>query len=178
MIEIMQSIQPKWCELIISGKKTIEVRKTRPKCDTPFKVYIYCTSGAWLIIGTENAARCYYGNGKVIGEYICDEVLEYPYIDDGYSSGGDYLTITREGYILMCLDRADLLTYGNGDTLYGWHISNLKIYDTPKDICEFYHPCPYTEKPCSLCKYADWENNLLDCRKVLKRPPQSWCYVM
>ena len=38
------SIQPKWCELIASGKKTIEVRKTKPKFETPFKVYIYCTN--------------------------------------------------------------------------------------------------------------------------------------
>jgi len=43
MESVLISIQPKWCELIASGKKTIEVRKTRPKLDTPFKVYIYCT---------------------------------------------------------------------------------------------------------------------------------------
>ena len=40
---VMLSIRPKWCEKIASGEKTIEVRKTRPKLDTPFKVYIYCT---------------------------------------------------------------------------------------------------------------------------------------
>lgn len=40
---VMLSIRPKWCEKIASGKKTVEVRKTRPKLDTPFKCYIYCT---------------------------------------------------------------------------------------------------------------------------------------
>lgn len=40
---VMLSIRPKWCEKIVSGEKTIEVRKTRPKLDTPFKCYIYCT---------------------------------------------------------------------------------------------------------------------------------------
>lgn len=45
MKSIMLSIQPKYCELIASGKKTIEVRKTAPKLETPFKCYIYCTGG-------------------------------------------------------------------------------------------------------------------------------------
>ena len=41
---VLLSIKPQYCELIASGKKTVEVRKTRPKLDTPFKVYIYCTN--------------------------------------------------------------------------------------------------------------------------------------
>jgi len=41
MKSVILSIQPKWCELIASGRKTIEVRKTRPQIDTPFKCYIY-----------------------------------------------------------------------------------------------------------------------------------------
>ena len=40
---VLISIRPKWCEKIISGEKTIEVRKTRPKLATPFKCHIYCT---------------------------------------------------------------------------------------------------------------------------------------
>lgn len=38
---VLISIRPKWCEKIISGEKTIEVRKTRPKMDTPFKCYFH-----------------------------------------------------------------------------------------------------------------------------------------
>lgn len=38
---VMLSIRPKWCEKIVNGDKTIEVRKTRPKMETPFKCYIY-----------------------------------------------------------------------------------------------------------------------------------------
>lgn len=133
MKSVLISIQPRWCELIANGQKTIEVRKTRPKTETPFKSYIYCTKAKYphedfITVNeeTENAFA-FYGGGKVIGEFICDEVLEYPYIDDGYSSGGDYLTITRDGYIKMCLDINELLTYGKGKTLYGWHISDLVI---------------------------------------------------
>ena len=43
---VLISIRPKWCEKIANGNKTIEVRKTRPKMDTPFKCYIYCWCGA------------------------------------------------------------------------------------------------------------------------------------
>ena len=37
---VLISIRPKWCELIASGEKTIEVRKTRPKLETPFKGWV------------------------------------------------------------------------------------------------------------------------------------------
>ena len=40
---VLISIRPQWCELIANGKKTIEVRKSRPKLETPFKCYIYET---------------------------------------------------------------------------------------------------------------------------------------
>ena len=43
MKSVMLSIQPKYCALISSGAKTVEIRKTKPKSKTPFKCYIYCT---------------------------------------------------------------------------------------------------------------------------------------
>lgn len=72
---ILISIRPKWCELIASGKKTIEVRKTRPKIDTPFRCYIYETRG-YERVGNENL-NCIIGGsgrGKVIGEFVCDKI--------------------------------------------------------------------------------------------------------
>lgn len=71
---ILMSIQPEWCELISQGIKTVEVRKSRPKMDPSFKVYIYCTlSGeAWLTKGEQPVQ----GNGKVIGEFICSKIDE------------------------------------------------------------------------------------------------------
>ena len=44
MKAVLISLRPKWCEKIASGEKKIEVRKTRPKLQTPFKCYIYCTA--------------------------------------------------------------------------------------------------------------------------------------
>lgn len=35
---VLMSIRPEWCNLIIQGQKIIEVRKTRPKLETPFKM--------------------------------------------------------------------------------------------------------------------------------------------
>lgn len=43
MKSILMSIRPEWCKKIFDGEKTIEVRKTRPLIDMPFKVYVYCT---------------------------------------------------------------------------------------------------------------------------------------
>lgn len=47
---VMLSIRPKWCEKICRGEKTVEVRKTRPKLNTPFRVYIYCTRDKHLAL--------------------------------------------------------------------------------------------------------------------------------
>lgn len=45
--EILSSIKPEWVEKILSGKKTIEIRKQFPK-DCVGWVYIYCSKGCPL----------------------------------------------------------------------------------------------------------------------------------
>lgn len=83
MKSIMISIQPKWCELIANGKKTIEVRKTMPKIETPFKCYIYCTSvksipiKEYVKIHQTTGGKIDDWHGKVIGEFICTEITEF-----------------------------------------------------------------------------------------------------
>ena len=74
---VMLSIRPKWCEKIINGDNTIEVRKTRPKMDTPFKCYIYCTLPKYPhedFIATNYPRPQFYGGGKVVGEFTCDRI--------------------------------------------------------------------------------------------------------
>lgn len=56
---VLMSTQPKWCELIANGKKTVEVRKTRPKLKTPFKVYIYCTKGKLALLRDDTDTEKY-----------------------------------------------------------------------------------------------------------------------
>ena len=189
MKSVLISIQPKWCELIASGEKTIEVRKTRPKIDTPFKVYIYCTlSGSNEFfredckgdIAEWNRSKMALKKGKVIGEFVCDNVKMsfVGYNEKGLPSYWDIL----DG---SCLTPNELVCYGGFKTLYGWHISDLVIYDKPKELNEFYTECQMNCEHCEMwgsvrvnaeefdmdCK-SDWFNH-----KPLKRPPQSWCYV-
>lgn len=217
MKAILMSIKPKWCEKIFSGEKTIEVRKTTPKLETPFKAYIYQTKKpveVWLN-GTgrhisEYDKTCWYndGSGKVIGEFICDKVDKFSckcIPRQGISLG--YERFTKDGvYLLnnndtdcvvferqdryldtmlknadlatMCLSPQELFKYAGGFSkpLYGWHISELKIYDTPRELGEFKTPDkPYhriIEHDGSLMFMDGYESG-----KPLKRAPQSWQYV-
>ena len=177
MKSVLISIQPKWCELIASGKKTVEVRKTKPKLETPFKVYIYCTSSNVheCLMQNESGVKfiraCNYktaipiggqiANGKVIGEFVCDAIFPIScYYSDVNARG-----IHRE-QPYTCLTDKEMIDYlGNGVEGYGWHISDLVIYDEPKRINEFVSE--------SILNTNCFELHL----KRLDRPPQSWCYV-
>jgi predicted transcriptional regulator len=196
MKAVLISIQPKWCELIASGKKTVEVRKTKPKLETPFKCYIYCTSsnvheclmqnegGVKLIYACnyKTAIPCggHIANGKVIGEFVCDEIKEIT----ADNLVAIYFNNPQES---TCLNDLEMRRYADGKSLFLWHISDLVIYDKPKELSEFYqkgksgdkfyydycsgchhHETPVGEYPCNEC-----DGN----RNYLYRPPQSWCYV-
>mgnify|MGYP002541380704 CR=1 FL=1 len=189
---VMISIRPKWCEKICSGEKTNEVRKTRPKLETPFKCYIYCTSGRpdlnipisperlmqdYLDTGSMKSLNCPLGNGKVIGEFVCDRIYELETRSPGgsyYVKGEDQPT-TNDVARQSCLSLRDMHDYLHAQKGYGWHISNLKIYDTPKKLSEFKGLCK-VESDCCACPYYNYSK--MDCDgRTIKRPPQSWCYV-
>ena len=161
---VLISIRPEWVEKIANEWKTIEVRKTKPYLETPFKCYIYCTQG--------NDARRLRGSwGKVIGEFICDRVETIKAATEPYGIydvDDDFVAQTR------LVDGA-LWDYGKGATLYGWHISNLKIYDSPKQLSAFKGLCKI-EVGCGECPYYNYTKMECDGRTI-KRPPQSWCYV-
>jgi predicted transcriptional regulator len=174
MKSVLMSIQPKWCELIANGKKTIEVRKTKPKLETPFKVYIYCTEKDYdktFYIDKFMHKVFLNGNGKqkVIGEFVCDSVKMsfVGYNEKGCPSYWDIL----DG---SCLTPNELVCYGEWKTLYGWHISNLVIYDKPRALNEFKkhnRTCYYDHLGLATPKCKDCK----DCQ--VTRPPQSWCYI-
>ena len=121
---ILMSIQPEWCELISQGIKTVEVRKSRPKMDPSFKVYIYCTlSGeAWLTKGEQPVQ----GNGKVIGEFICSKIDELK---------SNEVFNAREMYNQAHLTKAQ---FADNKTVYLWHITKLTIYSEPRSLNKFY----------------------------------------
>lgn len=201
-------------------EKRIEVRKSAPK-EVPFKAYIYCTNqkinGEILLTNdkkVEGRNRGFRDNGdiplasKVIGEFICDKVYNIEPIFSFYGCYSGYDDTSDcsyfEGYSIdderleeTCLTQQDLCIYGNGNRLYGWHISDLKIYDKPKELREFYKPIKYDNvcganvvhcghyqglETVDYCEYNDGDCSLKGCKELrnlyqIKRPPQSWCYV-
>lgn len=183
MKSVLISIQPKWCELIASGKKTVEVRKTKPKLEPPFKVYIYCTGGppylnshngyCYLeerdVLGYRGTGLYCRLNNRVIGEFVCDDIAKILNFVTHFGVEGrperELNTIARAS----CLDYMDMLGYlGTEKDGYAWHISDLKIYDHPKKLSEF---CSYD------ARLSFNENGFLISTHAITRPPQSWCYV-
>ena len=152
---VLMSIQPKYCYHIDAGRKTIEIRKSRPKGYWSGKVYIYCTKGKDIFLGVDydtndnpvfikSPGISFYGNRSVvIGEFTCRKIEQIHMDDDG-----DY-EISDDDLCYSVLSRRFLKEYGNGTPLYMWRISDLVIYETPKELSEF----------------------------GKTRPPQSWCYV-
>ena len=166
MKSVLISIRPQWCEKIASGEKTIEVRKSAPK-EVPFKAYIYCSYG--------DMKTNYYlnGRGKIIGEFICDSVIEWKYLpDDVFPSWLRMYYISVDDGEKTCLSYREIEEYGKGKTLYGWHISDLKIYDKPKELREF-------KTGCNGCKERDTYHCKFHCygERPLTRPSQSYMFV-
>lgn len=184
---VLISIQPKWCELIASGRKTIKVQKTKPKIPTPFKCYIYETKAIYKPSGSP---CLFQGIGKVIGEFVCYRIDTYD--DDTIHSFSheDYCSWNDFELNRSCIHPEDFESYANGKWLYGWHISNLKIYDKPKELSEFNTICNRSgnteDRICKSCPHFCFDDNPIGgytrwCgvfkKKPITRPPQSWCYV-
>ena len=176
MKSVLISIRPQWCEKIASGQKTIEVRKTAPQ-EVPFKAYIYCTigngvKGDYLV---PSGIQC----GKVIGEFICDKVYSIKNRGSSFSVADEEQSVTNEIARQSCLYYDDMVSYFGNKDGFGWHISNLTLYDKPKELSEFRKPCPYGDLPCWICPSCDKDenDNLIQCFNTVSRPPQSWQYI-
>lgn len=204
MKAVMLSIRPKWCELIANRKKTVEVRKSRPKLETPFKCYIYCTKASakhffveWSCLTSRprQSDMC-----KVIGEFICDKIDSFDSDFDEWANscapaGSSIESMGWNKFLNIihgdaCISDEELNRYfPENVNAYLWHISGLKIYDEPKDLCEFsrfgFYGMGRSKVVCgnSLCdnyirsySYDEPPECSIDgCQ--LQRPPQSWCYI-
>jgi predicted transcriptional regulator len=206
MKAILLSIRPEWCDLIVQGKKTIEVRKTRPKLETPFKAYIYCTKAPQQLItifkdGEETMdGEIHHGKPvfvkfnkplpdsirgntqMVIGEFICDDIRrigpEYCIVKEDIETAiaGSCLSIKQvKEYAGWGIG----MNYADMKDLYGWHISNFKLYKKPVKLKDFWAIQPCTHRgDCCTCRR--WDAEKLICRGEafgIERPPQSWYYV-
>lgn len=176
MKSVLISIKPKWCEKIESGKKTIEVRKSVPK-EVPFKAYIYMTKQKPYKMTFAGGGKMLVHNGNVIGEFICDKVYLIKNRGSRFTVADEEQSVTNEVARQSCLDYDDMVSYFGNKDGYGWHISDLKIYDKPRGLSEFSRSCSYSGL-CFSCKRASFkkDGNLL-CNTELTRAPQSWCYA-
>ncbi len=200
MKSVLISIQPYWVFLIIARKigwdipqnKSVEIRKTCPKEKTwNKKAIIYCTQDkkSFYRIPKEYQELMRPLIGKVVGEFVCDLIIP---ISITYSDPDSRVALKEFPY--TCLTDKQIIDYlGNGKTGYGWYISDLKIYDEPKELkrfgkfeCEYCGSkkecfAPETIYDCSLQRIdTRLNNNMYRCDGdflSLKRPPQSWCYV-
>ena len=175
MKSIMISIKPQWVEKILNGEKTIEIRKTKPKCELPCKVYVYCTKDKKHSVApfrfidgwkykeyndnTSYSCGCIANmgetiNGKVVAEFTLNKVDKL-YIP--YSAKYLYDALNSKTHSILkqsCLDVEEILKYLK-DKYYGyaWHIDNLKIYDKPKELSEV-----YSAKECPFKDWGDVDN--------------------
>lgn len=192
MKSVLITTRPQWVEKIChkigedeTGKaiyeKRIEVRKSAPK-EVPFKCYIYETKGQYVKFIHGAHTKYGYGRGKVIGEFICDKVIcSQAYFD---SQGKNHLTnVFPEDIKKTCLTEYDLWDYIAGKAVkaneiydgYLWHISDLKIYDKPRELSEFRKPCDRF-LDCLTCRRLV-RNEYMSCDNKITRPPQSWMHV-
>lgn len=171
---VLLSVRPNWCKLIWAGMKTVEVRKTCPKLETPFKVYIYCSGNSgWLMRLPKGLRKM---DRKVIGEFVCDEVYKVDRDSVGFNftapsldlpvytmpeNNDEYRNVQQEE-LTTCLTDEQLSKYLGIHPGWGWHISNLKIYD----------------RPLGLRELTGLQETRFGMRPVeITSPPQSWRYV-
>lgn len=139
MKAVIKSVSTEIFENIIYKKCSVLNSKTTPNCETPFKVYVYCSKAKnqWRFSDYEGA----YENSK--GEIVCAQ--------------------QRVAAEFVC-----------DSTANGWHISDLKIYDRPKELSEFRKLCKINLPMCDRCEYySTWNGR---CENIT-RVPQGWCYV-
>lgn len=129
---VLISIRTEWVEKILSGEKTVEIRKRKPYFPAPFKCYIYCTKSGeekWLA-GVKGGRESYKLNGTVCAEFTCDYITpDLPPF------------VTNEG---SCMTQEQMQDYaGNWEIwLQAWHISDVKVYDKPLIPQDFtYYAC-------------------------------------
>lgn len=197
MKAVLISIKPKWCDLIRRGRKTVEVRKTRPTLETPFKAYIYCTGhDGWVMKSPKAGVQKM--DSRVIGEFTCDKIDRLTHVGAMGSNEPPKLHIetsdlrhkpANDLLQAACLTEVEIEKYLKGGDGYGWHISDLKIYDKPRDLDEFSR-FGFFGMGRSNCVCGNWrcenyepsEDHMIPptCKIdgcSICRPPQSWCYV-
>ena len=201
---ILKTFKPQECEQILSGKQSIFVMKSIPKAELPFRVLMCCskkkeyralyinektarkeigTISTWIKrenellvnIGTINEFKAYYAHGKVVAEFIVNNINEIYYAESSTDVGvcvQTNISILKEK---SCLSQDEILSYmGNREIIYAWHITDLKVFDKPRELGEFkgkrkvsYYEMPYDTKTFKI----------IERYERLTKAPQNYMYV-
>lgn len=191
MKQVLISIRPEWVAKILNGEKNAEVRLNVPKCDLPCEVFIYCTKGGKKLQGL---------NGKVVAKFILNETVGF-----GISKKNHHIAFDKINSF-MFMDKGlkemtgltyDMLKEYVGDKQgYFWKIDNLEVFDTPKELGDFYKNGTMTKEEYIAkaktveCIIKEMEHNYQDAMSIINigydkyielrsvtHAPQSWCYV-
>ena len=203
MKSIMIGIKPEWVEKILNGEKTIEIRKTMPKCELPIKVYVYCAKRNPYLVddGDYQSYKLLSGysfedatkiwellNGKVVAEFTLTDIDDFLIYENGSVQNWNACDLEKS-----CLSYQDVSYYiGKGKTGYALHIDDLKIYYEPKELDEFYKPLSDNDLEngnydincggeVSCMDYPEGGDFCATCKyggaKPLKKAPSGFCYV-
>jgi predicted transcriptional regulator len=166
MKAVYRSIKPYWLYLVIIGQKTIEVGKTFPKAgDWNKEVFLHCSKDMKSFNRIPEKDREWMRKylGKAACRFVCDDIAKIRNLVGQFIAEGRSERETNTIARASCLDFLDMKRYLGTKDGYAWHITDLVIYDTPKELSEFHKPI----MPTGL-RYED---------DAITRPPQSWCYV-
>lgn len=111
MIDVLASIRPFWCKKILRREKPIELRKSHPNTEEPFRVYLYETK---------------VGRGMVVGECICW------FMEKAYQRS--YSATMVEG---SCLSVDQINAYAKNKPVYGWYLAKVTEYKKPRPLSDF-----------------------------------------
>ena len=188
---ILISIQPRYVADIISGKKTLEIRKTIPKCDLPIDVYIYCSKGPGYCHHAfedfkpkdkQAVIPLQLCNGYVVAKFTLNNVEEIMIdvnesIYYGTHSLGEPILLKESCLSYKELDGYLDTIWWNGEhhiVGYAWHIDNLVIFDRPLLLNEHFYNVP------SKADVKWFKDNYIGkgvLVQSLLKAPQSWRYV-
>lgn len=174
MKSILISIKPEWVAKILSGEKTVEIRKTEPKCELPIEVYIYCTKGHYI----GHLSNRYVG--KVVAKFTLRKVESFiqGLNEDEYERLPNFALQDYDYHGLdclmekACLNDDEINEYAPDLSFYAWHISDLEIFDEPKELSDFksYKKNVVNTKINGMVFETELDNSLT-------KAPQAWCYV-
>jgi hypothetical protein len=182
MKAVLESLKPYFYYLVGEGIKGVEVRKTSPKAEDWNKdtfCYMSRDEKSFAKIPKEFQEKYRKHFGKVGLRFVCDRIDEFSVPYPAYFSEID--SKTDSIIKAACLKPMEIHAYNGVHQTYGWHITDLVVYDEPRELRDFQLPCDH-ENDCGTCKRAIYCSSTrrfcrCDLEDGLKRPPQSWCYV-